>query len=221
MPKFTDDDFQEICTVFSIERLQPYLDQSENITDALEIYRINILFCEALYPSLQTFEIALRNTIDSALKRNYGEDWYCNGKLILNKYATDEIQKCIIRITKQGKVATTGQIIATLTLGFWKQLFSKEYMQSIWIQHDRELFPFAKSSERQIKNIRIYLETILRLRNRVFHHEPIWNDKNLISKHEDIYRLLRWINPKVASWIEENDRFVDIYNDLSMSLPLK
>jgi Abi-like protein len=221
MPKFTDSDFQEICTVFSSERLQPYLDQSENITDALEIYRINILFCEALYPSLQTFEIALRNTIDSALKRKYGEDWYCNGKLILNKYATDEIQKCIIRIKKQGKVATTGQITATLTLGFWKQLFNKEYMQSIWIQHDRELFPFAKSSERQIKNIRIYLETILRLRNRVFHHEPIWSDKNLISKHEDIYRLIRWINPKVASWIEENDRFVDIYNNLSESLPLR
>jgi hypothetical protein len=221
MPKFTDSDFQEICTVFSSERLQPYLDQSENITDVLEIYRINILFCEALYPSLQTFEIALRNTIDSALKRNYGEDWCCNGKLILNKYATDEIQKCIIRIKKQGKVATTGQITATLTLGFWKQLFNKEYMQSIWIQHDRELFPFAKSSERQIKNIRIYLETILRLRNRVFHHEPIWSDKNLISKHEDIYRLIRWINPKVASWIEENDRFVDIYNNLSESLPLR
>lgn len=221
MPEFTDDDFQEICTVFSNERLQPYLDQSESVVVALEIYRINILFCEALYPSLQTFEIALRNTINSALKSTYGEDWYCNGKLILNKYATDEIQKCMTRTKKQGKVVTIGQIIATLTLGFWKQLFSKEYIQSIWNRHDREIFPFAKSSERQIKNIRVDLETVLRLRNRVFHHEPIWNDKNLISKHEDIYRLIRWINPKVAGWIEENDRFIDVYNDLSESLPLK
>jgi hypothetical protein len=72
MPKFTDDDFQEICTVFSSERLQPYFNQSENITNALEVYRINILFCEALYPSLQTFEITLRNTIDLALQRSYG-----------------------------------------------------------------------------------------------------------------------------------------------------
>ena len=66
--------------------------------------------------------------------------------------------------------ASTGQLIAQLTLFFWKRLFSADYEDTLWKRRLRRLFP-NKSLSRGI--VASHLETLYQARNRVAHHEPI------------------------------------------------
>jgi len=39
------------------------------------------------------------------------------------------------------------------------------------------------------------LEPIRRLRNRAFHHEPIWHRSDLHQRYDDILTIIGWANP--------------------------
>lgn len=65
---------------------------------------------------------------------------------------------------------TFGQLVAQLTLGFWKRLFSADYEASLWGRSLKKLFPDPKFSRARAADS---LETIYQARNRIAHHEPI------------------------------------------------
>lgn len=65
---------------------------------------------------------------------------------------------------------TFGQIIAQLTMHFWKRLFSPDYEARLWDRSLKRLFP-DKSLKRA--DIAAQLEIIYQARNRLAHHEPI------------------------------------------------
>jgi len=50
------------------------------------------------------------------------------------------------------------------------------------------------------------------LRNRVFHHEPIWNKDKLGQQYEDLVEALGWLNPDLRDTNQlVCDRFPAIY----------
>lgn len=49
------------------------------------------------------------------------------------------------------------------------------------------------------------------LRNRVFHHEPIWYVPDLSKQHTEILHAIGWINPRKRAYVEIIDRFEEIY----------
>lgn len=49
------------------------------------------------------------------------------------------------------------------------------------------------------------------LRNRVFHHERIYDDPTLTDKHIIARKLMRWINPKVEALLDDIDKFDSVY----------
>lgn len=65
---------------------------------------------------------------------------------------------------------TFGQIIAQLTMHFWKRLFSPDYEARLWDRSLKRLFP-DKALKRA--DIAAQLEIIYQARNRLAHHEPI------------------------------------------------
>lgn len=65
---------------------------------------------------------------------------------------------------------TTGQLIAQLTLFFWKRLFSPDYEATLWQRSLRKLFPNKSISRSQVS---ARLETLYQTRNRIAHHEPV------------------------------------------------
>jgi len=81
-------------------------------------------------------------------------------------------------------------------------------------------FPYAKSSERTFTKITPRFQTeILYLRNRVFHHEPIWEKNYKIKqKYEYLCQVLRWMNPEILSWLQTYDNFLEVYKSASDSL---
>lgn len=66
---------------------------------------------------------------------------------------------------------TFGQVIAQLTLYFWKRLFSSDYEARLWQRSLKRLFP-DKSLRRG--GVGEQLEVLYQARNRLAHHEPIY-----------------------------------------------
>ena len=65
----------------------------------------------------------------------------------------------------------TGQVIAQLTMFFWKRLYSDDYEQALWRTALKRVFP-DKSLKRA--TIAAQLERIYQTRNRIAHHEPVY-----------------------------------------------
>lgn len=72
-------------------------------------------------------------------------------------------------------IVTDGQVIAQLTMFFWKRLFSTDYEITFWNRSLKYIFP-NKNIKRAI--IATHFEEIYQARNRIAHHEPIY-DKRL------------------------------------------
>ena len=83
----------------------------------------------------------------------------------------DEISKA----RQKTIVIADGQIIAQLTMAFWKRLFSSEYEHALWNRSLKHIFP-----DKQLKraHVAVQFEEIYQARNRIAHHEPIY-DKRL------------------------------------------
>lgn len=83
----------------------------------------------------------------------------------------DEISKA----RQKAIVVADGQVIAQLTMAFWKRLFSAEYEHALWNRSLKHIFP-----DKQLKraHVAVQFEEIYQARNRIAHHEPIY-DKRL------------------------------------------
>jgi len=66
---------------------------------------------------------------------------------------------------------STGQVIAQLTMFFWKRLYSDDYEQALWRTALKRVFP-DKTLKRA--TIAAQLERIYQTRNRIAHHEPVY-----------------------------------------------
>ena len=67
-----------------------------------------------------------------------------------------------------------GQIIAQLTLHFWKRLFSEHYEKTLWKRALKRVFPNKSISRADIAE---KIEIIYQIRNRLAHHEPVYGGR--------------------------------------------
>ncbi len=165
-------------------------------------YQSNIELAESFYPALSIMEVALRNAISRELETMTGrEDWYAifpttPGLNSLNKYITQATKQIVGR----HETPTPSKIIAELTLGFWVSLFNAEYELILW-KSLRRAFPYLPKCERKRKNVSAPLNSFRAFRNRVFHHESIcWNMERITEIHNDLYKVMGWINKDLPSW---------------------
>jgi hypothetical protein len=219
--RYSHTEIQELQKHFTSYHFQNYCVESDDFTDALDIYQINIQLCEAFYPCFHTIEITLRNSIHNVLKEKHGQDWFSCNTLMLDDYERQEIDKAIEKLRRRGYVNISNNIISEMSFGFWKSLIQKKiYENSIWKPCCRSIFFYAKSHELDLKIMRDKIKKILYFRNKVFHHESVWNQEDICSIYTDIYQLIFWINPKVFTWSKKFDRFTEVYHKTSKLLDI-
>ena len=105
-------------------------------------------------------------------------------------------------------------MIAELSFGFWTSLFNLEYERSLvhkLLKDRKRFFPALSRSKRKRKTLSSRMNGIRNLRNRVFHHEPVWHWSDLVNHHDKILEGIHWINPPLKEYVEHLDRFRDIY----------
>jgi hypothetical protein len=189
--------FEELI---SSQRLKSYHGKSNNDTSSLILrYDYDIELSKCFYPPLHLLEVALRNTLSTALN-NYLNDtqWLINSRSC-NFFKDKEkvrIREAINKLTKKRKTVDAGRAIAELNFGFWVNLYDRPYMEF----HKKTIksqFPNASNKQRDIFTVKSRLNEIRLLRNRIFHYEPIWHWSNLDDYLKRIKEVLYWMNSDI------------------------
>lgn len=217
--KIIDINKQEFIDIISSERLKPYkLSEKDGFLILLNRYIYNIKISEAFYPILSMLEIALRNKIHSAIHELIKKDWLLL-ELQSQSLLLDNEYKILVEAAKKlqfkNKKITKGALITELSFGFWINLCKKAYKTIIWDKRGvfEFVFPFfpVQNKMDRTKFISSDLKNILQLRNRIFHHETIINNKLGIQNCYNISeKLLSYISTEHLGLSKDISRFKDI-----------
>lgn len=198
---------EQLKPVISDERIGTYLTAAGFDPDrALRLYIWNALVGEAFHLPVQSVEVALRNRINRHLINLYGEKWWQENSF-LNMAGRDraaDIEVALLRIRNRGAALETGQIVATLSFGFWASLLQKRYNPALWGGRLQAAFPHLPV-EKSRGDLAQRVKRVADFRNRVWHHEPIIK-KDLLAEYSVAMELLTWICPIKAGWVRPHCR---------------
>lgn len=187
------------------ERLEKYLHVARQDLDlAIGLYEKNTRLAEALYTPLQCIEICLRNCIHHQLTALYGEEWYDNGNLGLQQDSLNMIIEAIQELKKDKKQVIPGRVVAELKFAFWVGLLGPRYDATLWRKAVHKAFLAGGGKPRSLVHGRF--NAIRRLRNRIAHHEPIFQ-KPLLEFHSEIIEAIGWMCKETARWTAHHSRF--------------
>ena len=143
--------YSKIKAVLSETRLASYGQDDAKEVIILSRYLFNSALSQALYPSLQSIEICLRNTIDHAVSEKYGTDWLFASSLFLDQRECRRISNAKKSLMNAGLPETKGHLVAELSFGFWTSLLDRRYERSLWQSCIKTAFPNMPKSERTRK----------------------------------------------------------------------
>lgn len=186
-------------------RLLPYLKiMNGDLAGALSLYVINVRASAELFEWLALLEICLRNALVKALR---GKDSNNVGDLFivhwqdLTTESRDAYNKATKRLSDREKPVSFDMIISELPFGFWRYLLSATYESTLWTSHLRHAFPSLKPRKRAL--VYVPIERLVYLRNRIAHHEPIFN-RHLGQDLAQIQQIIGWISPEALAWARAN-----------------
>ena len=174
----------------------------------LALYDWNLQISAAFFEDLATAEVVLRNAIDQRLRRRYqavaaAQPWY--DQMRLSDAARGKLDNAKQKILISGGQLDQDSVVAELTMGFWRFLLTSTYQSTVW--------PFVQNAFREqsgaaVARVRVDTKagTLYGLRNRVAHHEPVFN-LNLPARHADLLEFTAWICPDTSAWIAGRSRF--------------
>jgi hypothetical protein len=218
----------------SKERIRPYETLSAN-TDATKTILAYIALQEIsshFFVVLQLIEISLRNNLNSALTKYQIEQaaaqaaalklsatpqpvaapvgpatiWYDSfPKTAKSKSQVSQAKQDAAKNKPRGH--SENDVICELTFGFWVYLLSRDYRSDFfWQKYAASVLPGKGGA-----NIATVFDMLIRangLRNRLYHHEPIWKDKkqknmkfadavnSLELKYNEMLNLLMFCAPE-------------------------
>lgn len=188
-------------------RLAPYqaAAQRDGI-HAEDLYRWNIQASEAFYPALSWLEVCFRNALDERLRARFGRaDWWVSARLAQKHM--DKVERASSDLVRwRGRTPSPDDIMSELSFGFWVSLISRRYDRHLWVPALYRAFPGYHGAREQLRD---NFEAMCFFRNRVMHHEPI-HHRDLTADHAKVYRLLGYIEPRLATWLGEFDRVPEI-----------
>jgi hypothetical protein len=213
MPDPYQQHLDALTAAISAERLSGYRRPSDaDALDVLARYAWNVVIAESLYPTLQCLEIALRNTLHTAVAAHVASpQWLTAVPTVLAPREVTAVAEAVQLLARQHKPLTAGRLVAELSFGFWTSLLDRRYEPALWPALLKRAFPTIPRRQRTRHELSRRFTEIRRLRNRVFHHEPIWHWRDLPQQHANLIETLVWINPALARTVAAFDRFPAVY----------
>ena len=203
-------------SVLSAERLHAYaLPEDADEVDTVARYLWNLALCSALQPALHTLEITVRNRLFRISKRIVDESrlnfdkvpcWLDARPSLLADRERQAVDKAKETITRRTRPMTEGRLVSALGFGFWVSLCKRSYEQGaggprLWPELATRGFPHLPKTRRTRSQIFHALDPLRDLRNRVSHHEAVW-DRKLNRRHQDIVETIGWINRDLATTLQ-------------------
>jgi hypothetical protein len=177
-------------------------------------YLWNIAVCESLYAPIHLLEVGLRNAIDRAMvSHTASPNWYDIASL--TPWGHEQVGKAKTGIARTKRPVTPGRVVAELHFGFWTSMFEHHFESApagFLPRGIKVTFPHMPKSLHNRKAIKADLDTIRKLRNRIFHHERIIHWNNLPEQHQSMLDFLSWMNPDLHELASLIDSFPAVYN---------
>jgi abortive infection bacteriophage resistance protein len=214
--KFSKDPISE---VISSARLAPYHLAGESFEQAYKRYMWNVRLSEAMLPSISYLEIIFRNKLDKLIQQHFGKDWLTNppSVLCISEANKDKIIDGVEKFKREYKrPASHDDILAQISFGFWCAFFHRRYDPVLWQKKHAitDIFNNMPRKNRTRRNIEQSLFLIKNLRNRIAHHEPIWNMKpSVVSIHAECHLLIGAMSPTALDTLKTIDRFPEIWRE--------
>ena len=214
----------DLIAAFSPERMSTYQAATAGNHDkAAQLYVWNVKVSAAFYGPLQAVEVMLRNAMHRELSRCYGLHWYDEPRAGLDWSCSSRIGREKNHLTNIGHRITPSRLVAALPFGFWVSLLGAggridreshhrkaNYEMTLWRPAIRLAFPHGPRLSRKAAHAPLdYLRT---LRNRIAHHEPIFN-RHLAKDYERILEVAEWLSPPIRTWIERHSRLPALLED--------
>ena len=217
-PRLPNTEFLRFQKAVSHKRLKSHqCYPSETDTDLLSTYLWNIALSEAIYPVLHNFEIAVRNSFYDAISRSFHENWLheIDAEILLEK-EVGIVKNAISSLNKNGKNISKDNLISELNLGFWISLSYSKYESPHKLYpklfRDKDFFPNLPKTNRTRGTLSDRLTSIVKLRNQVFHHNPIWKDRDLEQKYIIALDVIHWASPMLHEMTKTSSRFLEVYS---------
>jgi hypothetical protein len=209
-----EDQIAAILDAISSERFKTYLAAAGHCRErALKLYLWNAKLGAAFHIPIQAVEVALRNSISSALSKVFTANWWdCKNLFdVLDDERKADLALVLRRIRNREAELHTGQVVAGLSFGFWVGILDGRYNPPIWGGQFRAAFPFFPM-RRGRKSLHISIRQVASLRNRIFHHEPLIGRDNLLD-YSNLMTLLEWVCPEKAAWIRPHCHVPEIVRE--------
>jgi len=203
-------------SVLSAERLSAYaLPEDADEVDTVARYLWNLALCSALQPALHTLEITVRNRLFNISRRIVDETklsfdkipcWLDARPPLLADRERQAVEKAKETIATRSSPMTEGRLVSALGFGFWVSLCKRSYEQGaggprLWPELATRGFPHLPRTQRTRSQVFHALDPLRDLRNRVSHHEAVW-DRKLDRSHRDIVETIGWINRDLAATLQ-------------------
>ena len=204
--------YEQLELSISKDRLDEYskILKTDKTKTIFTYYILNSKISKSLYIPLQNLEVALRNSIHTALTTHLKtEKWYeIDG--FLEQKELYKINEAKNKLSKSRDEITPHKVISELSFGFWTMLFGRNYEQKIWNKLIKQIFPYIPKHLRNRKEIAPQINAVRYLRNKVFHFQQIIDKNNLEVIHSDILNFIKWLNLALYDVTVEFDEFTDI-----------
>jgi hypothetical protein len=180
-----------------------------DLAAAIALYEWNAQVSAALGETLGHLEVLLRNAIHDELtawsvRRFADPRWYLNPGGFLFAEERADVAKARARAVRDGRHETPGRIVAELNLGFWRFLLSRRYDRGLWHPCLHRTFPRQRR-----KAVYDAVRTLHDARNRMAHHEPMFN-RPVSDLRRTAIQVADWICPVTRSWIETRCRVPEL-----------
>ena len=195
-------------------RFKRYLDRYQGDRKlALRLYTWNLAVSSAFWGPINVLEVAVRNAIHHRLAQRTGRgDWWSDRYIHLCRPEREAIDSTIDTLThRRGPNPASDDVVAATSFGLWAGLMGAgkprdrlfSYETGLWQPSLQHAFPYRGASGR--KYIHRQLDDIRVLRNRIAHHEPIYNSP-LDALYESILEVAGMMHPDARTFIETHSR---------------
>jgi len=189
----------------SINRLSTYRNAilnflgQDSVEFAIELYEWNAKLSASFILPLHIYEITLRNAISEAIALRYGNDWPIH-PVFRNSLAGKQKSELIAAASGYAGV---GKVLPELKLVWFENMLKSNHNTRIWVPFIKTVFPHSTGPDED--SIRDVLKSdcflIRKLRNRIAHHEPIFNQANLTSLLPAIVKTIEWRCSVSKAWL--------------------
>nr|WP_315040942.1 Abi family protein [uncultured Moraxella sp.] len=215
--------YEKIFDLLPKERMKTYFLATNCKTLSIKLYDINSEVGGLFKLPLEYFEVMIRTAAQQAFLATYGKNWLENNTLhyMLSQQNREKIQSSIKKYKHNSGFLPIDNVVADLSLGFWQELFSKKFVDRVWKKQFETVFTNfdrSKTIAEHIAIIHTCIDNIRELRNRAFHHEPIFK-RNLRKDIKQIHDVLNRYSDELYHHVVSQEK-VSILIDYSIVFPL-